>query len=245
MSSSSRPPLQSTASGKVPRVGQPKTSVTVMTREMAKKLAEQTDSDTKVTVYEYTDDSSSDDSDDGDNIDNDMNNEDEPKVDEAAECGKGQGGAQKTGAPDATANVGSKAHRASSSSSRARKVGVEQLSVKELQPLLQKLQQTAARIRTEHPEWRSDDDMLTELKRREPDITMRIGASYAMMLKFIASCFWIAEHEKILGYMLYIRSMVEQKQIDSQQANYVIAHQLQALVVTIDEEKKKWLKRAP
>lgn len=159
-----------------------KTEMKLMTRNMAARLADTVDDNTKVTVFEYAEDS------DGGTDDSDVDEEEDDR--------------------------------------NLRKNLSKSYTVAELRPILERLKTVANAIRDEHPEW-DDDRNCAELMCREPALTESIGTTHAMMLKFIAAQHYTTAHDNILGYLLYIREMVEQKQLTPAEANYMVAQNVE------------------
>lgn len=113
----------------------------------------------------------------------------------------------------------------------------EFLTTTTLRPILNHLKILAHRIRSAHPNWH-DNEILEELRRQEPHMTLRIGINYATILKFIASKDYTETHENILGYLLYIREQVEQRQITEEEANYRVAQDISVELQKLEEIKK-------
>lgn len=113
----------------------------------------------------------------------------------------------------------------------------------ELRPMLEKLKSTAQHIRHEYgndAEWDSAR-IHTEMLQREPDIAARIARTdnYEFVLKYIASKIYTANHDNILGYLLYMWEMVEQGNISLSEAKAMVEPNIRKMTQDIEMREKQ------
>jgi len=113
----------------------------------------------------------------------------------------------------------------------------------ELRPMLDRLKSTAQCIRQEHADDANWDGgrIHSELLHREPEIAARIARTnnYEFMLKYIASKIYTANHDNLLGYLLYMWEMVEQGNISLPEAKAMVEPNIRKMTHDIEMREKQ------